>query len=309
MLHADRLVARSMRHSDSGMIRQSRVLGVADRSSAGGPRNQALARNLKILISCAYLTFAWPIRTLKRPFRTGQSASLVILYYHGVSRSQRAGFARQMEFLQRHASIVPADWRGGPIKGRVCAITFDDGFVSTFDNALPELQARQIHCTIFVPPGVMGRAPDWQTEEGVTRDEVVADADTIKRFMSPLVAIGSHTLSHCRLSRIPRDIARSEVERSRAVLDATLGQDTRLISFPYGDHDGAVADLCEKAGYEFMYSIEPVPVNPRSLDRVRGRVSVSPDDSLLEIYLKSAGGYRWMPVASAIKRWIRRGRS
>ena len=116
-------------------------------------------------------------------------------------------------------------------------------------------------------------------------------------------------LSHCRLSRIPRDIARSEVERSRAVLDATLGQDTRLISFPYGDHDGAVADLCEKAGYEFMYSIEPVPVNPRSLDRVRGRVSVSPDDSLLEIYLKSAGGYRWMPVASAIKRWIRRGRS
>lgn len=265
-----------------------------------------MKRNLKTLISCVYLALAWSVATVRRHLQIRQSASLVILYYHGISRPQRAAFARQMDFLQRHASIVPADWRGGPVKGRVCAVTFDDGFVSTIANALPELKSRQIPCTIFVPAGVMGRAPNWEMEETTRRDEVVADAETIKGLSSPLVAIGSHTMSHCRLSRVHPDTARSEVEWSRSVLNAVVEQETRLISFPYGDYNGEVADLCEKAGYHFMYSIEPVPVDLCSTSRVRGRVSVSPDDSLLEFYLKSAGGYRWMPIASAVKRWIRR---
>lgn len=263
-----------------------------------------MVRSLKILISSLYLLFAWLVATVKRPFCAAQPKSLIILYYHGVSRAQRSGFARQMDFLKRRASLVPADWRGGPIKGRACAITFDDGFASTFCNALPELRARQIPCTIFVPSGVMGRAPDWQMEAGTDREEIVADAELIRKLSSPLVTIGSHTVSHCHLSEVPPDIARVELERSRAALGALLGKDTRLISFPYGDHNGTVVDLCMKAGYEFAYSIEPVPVDPRLAGQVRGRVSVTPDDGLLELYLKSAGGYSWMPIASAIKRWI-----
>ena len=282
------------------------VHGLLDKSRTSGSGNQALVRGLKILISAFYLPFSRLAATVKRPFGAAQSTPLVILYYHGVSGSQRANFARQLDFLKRHASIVHADWRGGPIKGRVCAITFDDGFVSTVINALPELHARQIPCTIFVPSGVMGRAPDWDMEEGTDPDEIVADADTIRRLASPLVTIGSHTISHCHLSRVPANIARSELERSRAELTTTLAQDTRLISFPYGDYDETVVDLCVKAGYDFMYSIEPVPVDPRAPHGVRGRVSVSPDDSLVELYLKSSGGYRWMPIASAIKRWITR---
>lgn len=275
-------------------------------SRTGGSGNQALIRGLKILISGLYLPLSQLVATVKRPFGGAPAAPLIILYYHGVSRSQRANFARQLDFLKRHASMVHADWRGGSFKGRVCAITFDDGFVSTVVNALPELQARQIPCTIFVPAGVMGRAPDWDMEQGTDHDEIVADADTIRKLSSPLVTIGSHTISHCRLSRVPADIARTELERSRAELSKTLAQDIRLISFPYGDHNERVVDLCVKAGYDFMYSIEPVPVDARAPHGVRGRVSVSPDDSMLEVYLKCAGGYRWMPVASAIKRWITR---
>lgn len=267
---------------------------------------RALTRYLKILISSGYLALAWLMAIVKRPFGKVQAASLVILYYHGVSRAQRARFARQMDFLTRHASIVPADWCGGAVKGRICAVTFDDGFVSTVVNALPELQARQIPCTIFVPAGVMGRAPDWWMEEGVDGNEVVADAETICRLPSPLVTIGAHTVSHCHLTRVPPEVARSEVEGARAILNATLAQDTRLLSFPYGDFNSEVTELCVNAGYEFLYSTEPVPVDPSATQRLRGRVSVSPDDSLLEVYLKSAGAYRWMPFASAIKRWIMR---
>lgn len=265
-----------------------------------------MVRSLKILISCAYLALSWLSATLTQPFRARQSASLVILYYHGVSQSQRSRFARQMDFLRRHASIVPADWRGGPVKGRICAITFDDAFVSTVANALPELLARQFPCTIFVPVGVMGRAPDWEMEESIECDEVVADVDTIRTLSSPLVTIGSHTLSHCHLSRVPPDDARTEAEWSRSVLSALVGQDIRLISFPYGDYDGQVVDMCGRAGYDFMYTIKPVPVDPCGSSRVRGRVSTSPDDGPLEFYLKCAGGYRWMPIASAVKHWIRR---
>jgi peptidoglycan/xylan/chitin deacetylase (PgdA/CDA1 family) len=265
-----------------------------------------VVRHLKILISCIYLPLFWFAAVVKQLSGAAQSTKLVILYYHGVSQSQRTGFARQMDFLKRHALIVPADWRGGPIKGRVCAITFDDGFVSTVSNALPELEARQIPCTIFVPAGVMGNAAGWEMEQGADCGEIVANVDTIRKLPSPLVTIGSHTISHCHLSRVHPDIARAEVERSRTVLSTALSEDVRLISFPYGDYNRAVMDLCVDAGYDFMYSIEPLPVDVDAGHRVRGRVSVTPDDSLLEVYLKSAGGYSWMPMASAIKRRVMR---
>jgi peptidoglycan/xylan/chitin deacetylase (PgdA/CDA1 family) len=263
---------------------------------------------VKILISCLYLPLFRLSTATKRRIGALQSESLVILFYHGVSRSQRPKFARQMDFLKRHTCIVPADWAGGTMEGRACAITFDDGFVSTLANALPELQERQIPCTLFVPAGVMGRAPDWEMEASVVRDEIVADGHTISKLASPLVTVGSHSMSHRRLSQITVDLARSEIEHSRSVLSDLLGREVRLISFPYGDYDRSVVDLCVQAGYEIMYSIEPVAVDPRGATRVRGRVEVTPDDSLLEIYLKSTGGYGWMPVASAIKRWVMRVR-
>jgi peptidoglycan/xylan/chitin deacetylase (PgdA/CDA1 family) len=260
-----------------------------------------LKRQLKIAISCVFYVLGWPVSALANVVSPETRQRLVILYYHDIPTATRARFARQMDKLRRRATVVGADWRGGPVKGRVCAITFDDAFVSVVDNALPELAKRQLPCTIFVPVGVLGRAPGWTMETNCAADEVVADQDLIRSLPSPLVTLGAHTLTHPFLSRLPRHEARAEVEGSREMLSAMTGQDVRLMSFPYGDYDQEVAAMCKTAGYDLVYGIVPTTVYARDGEFIRGRVAVSPDDSDLEFFLKMSGGYWWMSLASTVK--------
>ena len=260
-----------------------------------------MKRHIKIAISCVFYVLGWPVSALANVVGIQTRQRLVILYYHDIPAATRARFARQMDRLKRRATVVGADWRGGPVKGRVCAITFDDAFISVVDNALPELAKRQLPCTIFVPVGVLGRAPGWTMETNCAADEVVADQDLIRSLPSPLVTLGAHTLTHPFLSRLPRHAARAEVEGSRELLTAMTGQDVRLLSFPYGDYDEEVAAMCKTAGYDLVYGIVPTTVYPGDGEFIRGRVAVSPDDSDLEFFLKMSGGYWWMSLASTLK--------
>jgi peptidoglycan/xylan/chitin deacetylase (PgdA/CDA1 family) len=260
-----------------------------------------LKRQFKIAISLLVFVLSWPIVALANLVGIQTRQRLVILYYHDIPVAVRARFARQMDKLMQRATVVGADWRGGPIKGLVCAITFDDAFVSVLDNALPELAKRHLPCTIFVPVGALGRPPGWAMETNYAPDEIVADQDLIKSLPSSLVTLGAHTLTHPFLSRLPRETARAEIEKSRSLLSAMTGHDVRLMSFPYGDYDQEVATMCKTAGYDLVYGIVPTTVYPQDDEFIRGRVAVGPDDSDLEFFLKMSGGYWWMSLASTLK--------
>jgi peptidoglycan/xylan/chitin deacetylase (PgdA/CDA1 family) len=228
--------------------------------------------------------------------------SLVILYYHSVFANKRGRFARQLDSL-RQVRVVPANWSGVAEDRRpLLAITFDDAFQSVIDNALPELAARGMACTIFAPSTALGGRPQWEMESDGDRTETVIDAETLRGLPGALVAIGSHSASHPHLSRIPIEAARAEIAESKIALEALTGQLVDQFAFPYGDYDDAVVEACRSAGYEFVYSISPAPVDPGGNAFVRGRVSVDPGDGPLEFYLKSRGAFAWMPMASALKR-------
>ena len=260
-----------------------------------------MKRQLKVAISGIFYLLTWPFSVLAAAVGLRVRPNLVILYYHDIPPASREQFAHQMDKLTRRATVVGPDWRGGPIKGRVCAVTFDDAFVSVVDNALPELEKRQLPCTIFVPVGALGAAPAWTMETNYAPDEVVADQEQLKSLTSPLVTLGGHTLTHPFLSRLPREAARVELEESRTRLSALTGYDVRTMSFPYGDYDQEVLTMCRAAGYDLVYGIVPTKVDPEDGAFLRGRVAVNPDDSDLEFFLKMSGCYRWMSLASTVK--------
>jgi peptidoglycan/xylan/chitin deacetylase (PgdA/CDA1 family) len=236
---------------------------------------------------------------------------LIVLYYHSVPLSKRAGFARQLNMLERHARVVPADWCGETDpKCATVAITFDDAFNSVVDNALPELAERGFPYTIFVPSGVLGRTPDWPMEGSDDRAEVVVDAARLRGLRGPLVAIGAHSVSHPRLTRVDPERARAEIVESRAAIAEIIGDSVTLFAFPYGDCDASVVDICRQEGFKHVFTIMPEPVDLSDGALVRGRVSVDPDDGDLEFFLKMSGAYAWMPLATALLRRLRsvRGR-
>jgi peptidoglycan/xylan/chitin deacetylase (PgdA/CDA1 family) len=57
----------------------------------------------------------------------------------------------------------------------------------------------------------------------------------------PLVTIGAHTVNHVMLKKVPEKTARTEMEMSRAVIQASLGVKPQHLAYPIGDKTSADA--------------------------------------------------------------------
>lgn len=280
------------------------------RAPRGAPFEEGWAKGAaKLLLSLGYYAVRAALGRIGAALGLSARSRLCILYYHGVRDSQAASFARQMAALSRWAQVVPADWRGavGGSTGRpAVALTFDDAFECLHRNALPILRQLDMPCTIFVPTAYLGQAPGWRMETTADQHECVMSAARLQEVAGPLVAIGSHTATHPHLTALTPEAAQLELTESRDALEALLEQQIRLLAFPYGDRNMALAALCQRAGYAQVFTIEPTLVRPEAAAFVRGRVAVDPEDGPLTFYLKAHGAYAWMARASAVKRALRR---
>jgi peptidoglycan/xylan/chitin deacetylase (PgdA/CDA1 family) len=258
-----------------------------------------MKRLIKLFISL--LVRAWDAAqtVALRLFGHQPRPTCVVLYYHAVPPGQRARFARQMDDLLRLAKPVPADLPALPSSGaRYCAVTFDDGFVSVLENALPELELRHIPATFFVPTGSLGGPPAWVNAASPARHQRVLSAEQLAGLKDHrLLAIGSHSISHPNFLKLSPAQAQRELEQSKAQLEAILGHQVRLFSFPHGAYDSQTIDLARAAGYDRVFTINPCNAFTGPDNFVIGRVLVDPGDWPLEFRLKVQGAYRWLAKA------------
>lgn len=266
-----------------------------------------LKRCLKVIISLGFLAVTRLCGCFADPFNQPKKARCVVLYYHSVPVGQRQRFARQMDILLRWAKPVRADITDPlPAGQNYAAVTFDDGFQSVATNALPELEKRKIPATIFVVTGCLGRSPGWLSEGYLAnRFETTMTAEHLCALPRSLVTLGSHTVSHRRLTHLPADEARREIQESRRQLgEIANGQPVTLFSFPYGLFSLDLVRLCEEAGYQRAFTTEPLHAFSKPRDFLTGRVSVDAADWPLEFWLKLLGCYRWQVMVSALKRKV-----
>ncbi|MHC4944400.1 MAG: polysaccharide deacetylase family protein [Planctomycetota bacterium] len=262
-----------------------------------------MGRLFKLVISMVYWVITRGWEALHRP-----TSRMVILYYHAIPPSQREAFAGQMDQLLRLTRPVAADSRWPlPGTGTFAAVTFDDAFESVADHALPELEKRGIPCTIFVPTGYLGRAPGWNMSAGnPDQEERVMDATRLRAIASEKVVPASHTISHPDMTALDDTDARRELRESRETLEEIIGAPVKLFSFPHGALNDDLISWAREAGYERVYTITPRLALQQEDEYVTGRFSVSPRDWPLEFRLKVLGMYRWLPLASELKRLMTR---
>jgi len=261
-----------------------------------------IKRLVKFSISLIFLPVCW-IRNLMRRLRSGPSkAEALILYYHSIPKDQRIRFAHQMDTLLRWAIPVRADFQNLPNnQHRFVAVTFDDGFVSFVENALPELEKRKIPATLFVVSDRLGSYPDWP-------EFIMPDPDLHEPLMTTeqllripdMITIGSHTLTHPTLTNVTAVEAKQEIFVSRTRLEKMLNRSIRLFSFPNGAFNDSLVDCCRDAGYERVFTILPKPAVAGEF--AMGRVWANPTDWHYEFLLKMMGAYDWLPAAFALKR-------
>jgi len=175
---------------------------------------------------------------------------------------------------------------------KTVAITFDDGFLDTLNVACPVLEKFGYPATVFISSGIMRgnvRGADyWDSWEYMTRSDV-------KRMSEhSLFDIGSHGVSHVRLSSVSGERQSCEIRDSRAILEEVIGKKVGYFSYPHGCFDARVKKAVEDAGYNGACS------SFIGMNRVSGdvfalkRTEISGFDTVADVAMKLRGAYDWL---------------
>lgn len=273
-------------------------------------------RSIKYLGSLVVYLIDNIVKLMRNILRKEQIGTGVVLYYHVVAKEQMTLFGDQLDLILKLAKPLKTNQLCNLEPGNHhVAITFDDGFYSVVQNAIPELEARHFPATIFIPPACLGKSPSWpDIDEKEKANEVVMDVQELKKINNNLITIGSHCQTHANLLRIGAAEAREEIAGSKLKLEELLARRVTELSFPFGAFNENHVKMAKKADYERVFSIIPDLITDNVKGNfVLGRVRVDPDDWPLEFRLKVCGAYRWLPLAFELKRrvrnvfnWIRR---
>lgn len=241
----------------------------------------------------------------------GQVASgLPVLVYHKVAERPRRAkwrslycspqlFARQMvEFaaagFRTTALGAPRPASGNP--ERQVAVTFDDGYENVLIHAAPVLQRLNYRAIEFLVSDALGGTNHWDVREGEVPERLM-DAAQVREWLSLGHEIGSHTVSHPRLTQLPRERAREELYASKCRLEDLFGVPVRHFCYPYGEVNAAVADLVGACGYETACTLRGgvnAADTPRYwLRRIEGRYAKRSPKALWQRFVR-----RWLPTAA-----------
>jgi peptidoglycan/xylan/chitin deacetylase (PgdA/CDA1 family) len=185
------------------------------------------------------------------------SVSVPILMYHyirfnpdphdalGASLSVTPDdFNAQMDWLARNGyhPIDLDDLRGYLLAGAVLpskpiVITLDDGYRDLYTSAYPVLKRHQFKAVAYIVTGFLGRPTN------VTAQQVV-------EMNANGIEIGSHTVSHPDLTKLPPAEVKRQLDDSKVTLEALLGHPVLDFCYPSGDVDPTVVQAVQAAGYQ-----------------------------------------------------------
>ena len=231
------------------------------------------------------ITSAVAVLTALAFVSSGQSASgrvdaatpVPILMYHVIADPpsgapypelyvSASGFAAQMRWLARHGyrAVTQRDvwnhWhRGQALPRKPIVISFDDGYRSVAEAALPEMRRRSW-------PGVLNlTVKNLRVSGGLNESKV-------RMLIAAGWELASHSLTHPDLTSLDHRTLAREVTRSRAALRSRFGVPVDFFCYPAGRHDARVIRAVRRAGYlGATTTLEGLarPGKPYQLRRVR----------------------------------------
>ena len=215
--------------------------------------------------------------------------------------------AREREVVDLADAVHHLDGRGRLPRGTV-ALTFDDGYASLHEHALPLLTSHLLPATVFLVAGTLGpggQPVDWldpPPPNGVS----TLSLDEVLEMQAAGVRFGSHSYAHRDLTAMSESEVVRDLQESRELLESLLGRRVDLLAYPRGRHSAAVRRAARRAGYSAAFSLpeRAEPVGPYAVPRV----GVYPANGIGALRLKCAPGYvrvRTAPVYPALRLLVR----
>ncbi|MDW8322986.1 MAG: polysaccharide deacetylase family protein [Burkholderiales bacterium] len=237
-----------------------------------------------------------------------EAQRIPVLMYHRIDTPRNAWEARYAVSPRRFAAHMQALHRSGyravPIaaligwlEGRgslpqgAIAITFDDGFLSVYEHALPVLETLAWPFTVFLVSDRIGGTDTWSVNQNPSgRTYPLLGIDHIRAMQRLGVDFQSHTRTHPSLPRLNETALVEELLGSRMALGELLGREVYYLAYPFGHVDDRVEAAARAAGYRAAFSTFS-GFNRRKINpfRIR-RIDVFGTDSARRLLRKVALG-------------------
>ncbi len=160
-------------------------------------------------------------------------------------------------------------------------LTFDDGLIGNYINALPILKKYNFCGNFFVTTGAIGtsRFMTWKHLETLIDEGMY---------------VQSHTVSHSSLEIQTSEQIRYELGESKRCLENKLGIKINGISFPHGSYNRNVMSIAVEEGYETILTSDVKRETHNSFLRppiILGRFAIT-DDIDIPSFVKIVRGVK-----------------
>jgi peptidoglycan/xylan/chitin deacetylase (PgdA/CDA1 family) len=165
----------------------------------------------------------------------------MVLNYHQIEAEFSSHvYGVTVDTLREHLEVFAA--HASSSHTGASGITFDDGHISNYDHALPQLEKTGVRATFFIVASFVGTKADTM------------NAAQLRELSSLGHEIGSHSWSHPVLTKCGSKELMDELVRSRKALEDTIGREVTTISMPHGSWNRRVVEACNQAGYSQVYT-------------------------------------------------------
>ncbi|MGH7570239.1 MAG: polysaccharide deacetylase family protein [Gemmatimonadota bacterium] len=146
----------------------------------------------------------------------------------------------------RLGDLVDGLRQGRALPPRAFAITFDDGYRSVHQEALPRLARRGWAATAFLVTSRCGGTNRWPGQAASVPEAPLFDWDAAGELLEAGWELGAHGATHAPLTTLPLDRAEEEIAGSLEAIERRVGPDARLFAYPYGASDREVRAIARR---------------------------------------------------------------
>jgi peptidoglycan/xylan/chitin deacetylase (PgdA/CDA1 family) len=120
-------------------------------------------------------------------------------------------------------------------------LTFDDGYASDVEVALPAIAERGLTATFFPLAGMLGR-PGYLDEGG------------IRELSAAGMVVGSHGMGHRSWRGLDAESERQELAVARSLIEAAAQAPVTTAACPFGSYDRQVLGALRRHGYSQVFT-------------------------------------------------------
>lgn len=198
--------------------------------------------------------------------------SLTVLQYHHVSeRTPKSTsvapqrFAEHMAWLDAEGYNIVAmaqliAWlkEGEKLPDKAVVITFDDGYLSIYENAWPLLKKKKWPFTVFI-----------NTQHHNENNAQYMSWSQLQELAKGGASIANHSVSHAHMVRhLPnetqaqwRSRTRDEIVTAQAQIEKHIGQQPRAFAYPYGEYNQALQAILAELDF-IAFGQQSGPIAP-----------------------------------------------